>query len=95
MAIRWKSAPMLAVFVVCACAGSRALAGDVASEMKKAGKSIAKAATKFGHEVADMTDAKVVDEPTPVVAQNKSDRIPFDEEAAKPKRRFLSFGRGR
>jgi hypothetical protein len=24
-----------------------------------------------------------------------SDQIPFDEEAAKPKRRFLSFGRGR
>lgn len=56
MAIRWKSAPMLAVFVVCACAGSRALAGDVASEMKKAGKSIAKAATKFGHEVADTSE---------------------------------------
>jgi hypothetical protein len=28
------------------------LAGDVVSDMKKAGKSISKAATKFGHEVA-------------------------------------------
>jgi hypothetical protein len=44
---------------------------------------------------ADKTDATLVEEPKPAVAQSESDKIPFDEEAAKPKRRFLSFGRGR
>ena len=43
----------------------------------------------------DTTDARLVEEPKPAVAENESDEIPFDEEAAKPKRRFLSFGRGR
>ena len=53
MTVRWKSAPLLAVFVIGASFGTRVLAEDLASDMKKAGKSIAKAATKFGHEVAD------------------------------------------
>jgi hypothetical protein len=42
----------LFVVAIVASAGSPARSGDVASDMKKAGKSIAKAATKFGHEVA-------------------------------------------
>jgi len=43
----------LGVVGVVAIVGFGAAAGDVASDMKKAGKSIAKTATKFGHEVAD------------------------------------------
>jgi type IV secretory pathway TrbL component len=42
----------LFVVAIVAFAGAPAHSGDVASDMKKAGKSIAKAATKFGHEVA-------------------------------------------
>jgi hypothetical protein len=42
----------LFVVAIAASAGSPARSGDVASDMKKAGRSIAKAATKFGHEVA-------------------------------------------
>ena len=41
------------VVVVIAAMGTPARSGDVASDMKKAGKSIAKAAQKFGHEVAN------------------------------------------
>jgi len=50
---RWNWPRWLGVFGVVVILGSEAAAGDVASDMKKAGKSIAKAATKFGHEVAD------------------------------------------
>jgi type IV secretory pathway TrbL component len=39
--------------VALAAAGTPARAGDVASDMKKAGKSIAKAAKKLGNEVAE------------------------------------------
>jgi type IV secretory pathway TrbL component len=40
------------VVAIVAFVGTPAHASDVASDMKKAEKSIAKAATKFGHEVA-------------------------------------------
>ncbi|SRR5260221_12097062 len=53
MVNRWNSPRILAVVVIVAVAFGRVKSGDVASDMKKAGKSIAKAATKFGHEVAD------------------------------------------
>jgi len=53
MAIRWRSLRPLAVAVALAVTGAPAHAGDVASDMKKAGKSIAKAAKKFGSEVAE------------------------------------------
>ncbi len=52
MHIRWKSLGLFVVVAVVAVIGPPARSGDVASDMKKAGKSIAKAATKFGHEVA-------------------------------------------
>jgi len=52
MANRWKSPRLLAIVVVALVALS-ADAGDVASDMTKAGKSVAKAATKFGHQVAE------------------------------------------
>jgi len=58
MANRWDCPRLLGVVVLVAVVGLAAEAGDVASDMKKAGKSIAKAATKFGHEVAD-TSKKV------------------------------------
>ena len=53
MVIRWKSLGSFAVALVVAVSGAPVRAGDVSSEMKKAGKSIAKAAKKFGHEVAE------------------------------------------
>jgi hypothetical protein len=53
MAIRPKSLGPLAIAVAVAVGGAPALAGDLPSDMKKAGKSIAKAATKFGHAVAE------------------------------------------
>jgi len=43
----------LAVAAIAASAGSPLVAGDFASDMKKAGQSVGKAATKFGHEVAE------------------------------------------
>jgi hypothetical protein len=43
---------LLTAILVFAFAGVVAGAGDLASDMKKAGKSIAKAATTFGHDVA-------------------------------------------
>jgi len=53
MRIRWKPLGVLAVLGVVAGLGMPARSGDVASDMKKAGKSIAKAAKTFGHEVAE------------------------------------------
>jgi len=53
MAVRWRSLGPLAIAVALAAAGTPARAGDVASDMKKAGKSIAKAAKKLGNEVAE------------------------------------------
>jgi hypothetical protein len=53
MAIRWKSLGPLAIVIAIAVTGAPARAGDLSSDMKKAGKSIAKAATKFGHVVAE------------------------------------------
>jgi hypothetical protein len=52
MVIRCRSNALVAVVFVAAVAGQRVRAGDVSSDMQKAGKSIAKAAKKFGHEVA-------------------------------------------
>jgi hypothetical protein len=48
----WKPLVTSAVVLVVAVMGAPARSGDVASDMKKAGKSIAKSAQKFGHEVA-------------------------------------------
>jgi len=53
MAIRSKSLWPLAIAVAVAVSGAPAWAGDLPSDVKKAGKSIAKAATKFGHAVAE------------------------------------------
>lgn len=53
MHTRWKPLRVLGLVVVVAAVGTPAWSGDVASDMKKAGKSIAKAAKKFGHEVAE------------------------------------------
>ena len=53
MVIRWKSLGSFAVALVIAVTGAPVRAGDVSSDLKKAGKSIAKAAKKFGHEVAE------------------------------------------
>ena len=53
MHIRWKPLGAFVVVVAVAAMGTPARSGDVASDVKKAGKSIAKAAKKFGHEVAE------------------------------------------
>jgi hypothetical protein len=53
MIIRWKPLGLFVVVVILAVMGTPARSGDVASDMKKAGQSIAKAAKKFGHEVAE------------------------------------------
>ncbi len=53
MVIRWKSLGSLAVALVIAFRGAPVRAGDVSSDLKKAGKSIAKAAKTFGHEIAE------------------------------------------
>ena len=53
MAIRSKFSGLLAMAVAVAVSGAPTRAGDLPSEMKKAGKSIGKAATKFGHAVAE------------------------------------------
>ena len=52
MNTRWKPLVTSVVVAVVAVMGAPARSGDVASDMKKAGKSISKAAQKFGHEVA-------------------------------------------
>jgi len=53
MATRRKLFGSLAIAVAVAVTSVPARAGDVSSDMKKAGKSIAKAAKKLGHEVAE------------------------------------------
>jgi ABC-type sugar transport system substrate-binding protein len=53
MDARWKSLAVVVVVVVASVAGRRVQAGDVSSDLTKAGKSIAKAAKKFGREVAE------------------------------------------
>ena len=53
MAIRWNPLGLIPVVVLVAVMGTTVQAGDVASDVKKAGKSIAKAAKEFGHEVAE------------------------------------------
>ena len=53
MTVRWKPLGLFVVVVILAVLATPARSGDVASDMKKAGKSIAKAAKKFGHEVAE------------------------------------------
>ena len=53
MPIRCKPLALFLVVVVVSVQGTTVGAGDVASDVKKAGKSIAKAAKKFGHEVAE------------------------------------------
>jgi hypothetical protein len=53
MANRWRFRRFLVLVAIVAASAARAEARDAASDMKKAGKSIAKAATKLGHDVAD------------------------------------------
>jgi hypothetical protein len=60
MVIRWKPLGSFALALTIAVTGAPVRAGDLSSDMKKAGKSIAKAAKKFGHEVAK--DSKEIGE---------------------------------
>ncbi len=53
MSVPLRSLGFLALALAIATVATPARAGDVASDMKKAGQSVAKAAEKFGHQVAE------------------------------------------